>query len=851
MSLHIDHAFGLTGNGVNIGQVEQNVPAVHPNVPRTVRAGDAPLAGDTHPLEVAGIMISNNATNTGMAPDARLFSDGYGNNGIAGTTLTNDNNFLDAIRWQTTIAPVAKVVNSSHQLLLIAGGQPAANGMQKATLGNDWYILQQDFLYVKSAGNAGAQPVTVPGDSYNGLTVGAATNPDALAGVTSARQGPVNRRWNRLADYSNWGTNAAGHSKPDLVAPGGLTDGAAPTGFQMATLAGGFASTANEVGTSFAAPHVSGVAAQLYQLQPGASHRLMKSALVNGADHTVRNRADQPWTAATNGLDAQLGTGFLDAWSSAAQLQAGGGRIGTQEGGLIGGNQTTDVVTLNNVGPDARVVATVVWNRRVNRDAVAPPNETYTVDPNQASFDLLFNRQGGGGASIISGGGASAHLNQVLTQGGNYTLQLRNKGNSANAAQGQYAVAWAVSPPDVNPNSTDPVYFTVRDQIHRVNGAGQDRILEGRIAGLTAVNGRAQADAGGQAVGVETTIFRSAFDGNSGIHRTGVALGLQELAAAVDDHVNDISFGKDDVRGLTFNGGRMFFSVDAYATGLSPRRPGNPQTGVYDEATIVNESAGDVFLSNMLLPGAAPVTNGNAKTRNNPGTDFLHPVGPNSNATYADSYYMGLVGGRVADNEDDVTGLEGLGGKHVNPTARPRDGFIFFTLDRDSPTGRLGDVLVAREDTPNQFRTFASAGQLGLGANDNIDGLCVELLSDLGADGWPVYNPAIDWLLFSVDRDSTGLAGSDLRRESTEGEVAGDVFFGSTTGSNLLYLEGTDLGLQEFALGNSLNWLTDNLDAIDLPDVLVPEPTSAALVVLGALALMRRARRRMVMPVPR
>jgi hypothetical protein len=253
-------------------------------------------------------------------------------------------------------------------------------------------------------------------------------------------------------------------------------------------------------------------------------------------------------------------------------------------------------------------------------------------------------------------------------------------------------------------------------------------------------------------------------------------------------------------------------------------------------------------MSNFLLPGDQPSQNNNAKTKNAPNPDFLRPVGNDTrNFTYADSYYMGLVGGRVADHEDDVTGLEGLGHNVFDSSYKVKDGLYFFTLDRGSPSGHLGEILVAREDMPGQFRVFTTPAQLGLNNTDNIDGLCVQLLGDLGADGWPVYDPARDLILFSVDRDSTGVAGSALRTESEQGEVPGDLFFASVSPGNMLFLEATDLGLQEFALGTSRNWLSDNLDAIDIPD-LVPEPTFgatfAAVMLACVISRKKRGRRR-------
>ena len=42
------------------------------------------------------------------------------------------------------------------------------------------------------------------------------------------------------------------------------------------------------VGTSYAAPHVAGIAAQLYQFAPDTNHKMMKAVLMNAADKTVR-----------------------------------------------------------------------------------------------------------------------------------------------------------------------------------------------------------------------------------------------------------------------------------------------------------------------------------------------------------------------------------------------------------------------------------------------------------------------------------------------------------------------------------------------------------------------------------
>ena len=78
MSAHMEYALGWDGTGVVIGQVEPDLPHAHANVPFIGRLGDvaspyAATSGSRHALEVAGVMISNDPVNRGMAP-ARGFS---------------------------------------------------------------------------------------------------------------------------------------------------------------------------------------------------------------------------------------------------------------------------------------------------------------------------------------------------------------------------------------------------------------------------------------------------------------------------------------------------------------------------------------------------------------------------------------------------------------------------------------------------------------------------------------------------------------------------------------------------------------------------------------------------------
>ena len=334
--------------------------------------------------------------------------------------------------------------------------------------------------------------------------------------------------------------------------------------------------------------------------------------------------------------------------------------------------------------------------------------------------------------------------------------------------------------------------------------------------------------------------------------------GLQTTTDALDDHIGDISFGKDNIKGTLSDGALLYYSVDNYATGRPYQGMGGPNV-IYDEAAVVNEAGGDVFFC-TANPGVVAGANQNpAATRNRPDATLLGNNGGFGTIVHSDSSALGMIGPRTNQNEDDLTGLEGEGNTDTIVTApnpnQPytRDNLVFFTLDRDSVSNERGKVLVARADQIGAYKVFATPNQLGLGANDSIDALCVQLLSgQFDAQGFPIFDPLKDLVLFSVDRDSAGIAGSVLALESTQGEVAGDLFLnGLTVGTNRLYMEGSDLGLLEVgfdgtALGNNYNWLSDNLDALDLPDLrvvaLVPEPTSLGLLAWLAMLMARRRR---------
>ncbi|MDW8343373.1 MAG: S8 family serine peptidase [Verrucomicrobiae bacterium] len=204
----------------------------------------------THATRVTDIAASSHGTFTGVAPASHVYVG----------AVDTDPGIFNAMDWLYRGHGVA-------QFNMSLGAGDNDGGANKLALALDYHMHTYDTLMIKSAGNSGGQ-VTSPGDFYNGITVGA-----------------LNETFTARASFSSYlmqgesGTTVNFWPKPEVVAPG----------VNINTQFLGPAS-----GTSYAAPHVSGIVALLQKgtsSTPGltlgtagnANHLAIKAIIMNSA----------------------------------------------------------------------------------------------------------------------------------------------------------------------------------------------------------------------------------------------------------------------------------------------------------------------------------------------------------------------------------------------------------------------------------------------------------------------------------------------------------------------------------------------------------------------------------------
>jgi hypothetical protein len=440
------------GTGVVMGIVDSGVDDLHPALAGLDSLGNPRMVAEAnfvttelfntgddvagHGTWVTSTVLSRDATYTGMAPDARYINARVLN---SSNGFPNDTPVRNGIGY--AIEQGADIINLSLNFFA-----PNSSGFSQLDLMVDWAAYERGILTTISSGNIGGgngtDAVRGPGSAYNGVSVG-----------------------RTIADLSKVSTDSAGaftsdgRMKPDVVAPGTLLtlanddwEGGAPdwdTGLN---------------GTSFAAPHVAGLMAQMLEagntLGLSTSPLVVKAAILNSADKDVLDRNFNPWqqagttnfagvTNVTQPLDTHSGAGLINGLATAEQYLAGEMAPGLVEPvgwdlHSIGGGQSIDYVIDPSLVAGSTLNATLTWHRHVSRidsgNGIVDADDFFFQQQSLSDLNLQVLRNGNLVAQSVSNVDNVEHLFIDLDRSAHYTLRVF--GASFFSGSEQYALAW-------------------------------------------------------------------------------------------------------------------------------------------------------------------------------------------------------------------------------------------------------------------------------------------------------------------------------------------------------------------------------------------------------------------------
>jgi hypothetical protein len=480
--------YNLTGRKIAIGQVEVGRPgmfgwdkAVSKNRaidPEAVFSRNLPaksnISVDPHAYNVAAVMVSQDKAFPGVAPKARLYSSAVGNTKKIG----QPEECLSAQHIALQNGGDVRAINFSFGEPLARDPRPEAmlDGNALLTLCIDWSSRFHDVVYT-IAGNQGKGGIPIPTDNFNAINVAFSSEREGIfnkvhvSNLASINQGIENRLAGKEFNVGN-------RRAISLVAPGTNIPLLNPDG-----------KLNKSTGTSFASPQVTATVAllqefvdrQLRTKQANWSldarrHQVMKAILLNSTDkiedsgdglrlgmtRTLIDKQNLDWFASVAykdsriPLDAQMGSGHLNAFRAYQQLNSGQWKptapvppIGWDYG-TVNANAFREYSLEKSLKQNSFVAITLSWNRLVELDDTNN-NQEYDLDETFINkglnnLDVYLVKENGNNNEVVVCESVSEvdsveHIFCPVPTNGNYKIRVQFK-QQVNEAIQPYALAW-------------------------------------------------------------------------------------------------------------------------------------------------------------------------------------------------------------------------------------------------------------------------------------------------------------------------------------------------------------------------------------------------------------------------
>jgi hypothetical protein len=500
--------YNLLGRKIAIGQVEVGRPArfgldkaaTENRVVRPAqllyRDGQAQANDfvDEHAANVAGIMVSQDKSVPGVAPEAALYSSAVGLE--QGGEQPEECLSTQAVALQNSDDIRAINFSFGESLQRDPREEAALDGNALLTQCVDWSARVHNTLYV-IAGNQGRGGIPIPTDNFNGMTVANSMLRDGVfrkVNFYSLGSDP------RVVIGRNPETesNVGPRRSVSLVAPGD----------RLATLNPDGAVSGPSTGTSFAAPHVTATVALLQEYGDASirralerpenapirsrwtlnarQHEVMKAVLMNAADkikddgdglrlgmtRTLLDLEEKNWlesdayTDEAIPLNAETGTGHLNAFRAYEQFSPGQWgpdapvpAIGwdyriVAERGTEDVPRFQDYVIEQPLEEGSFISATLAWNRLVelqdtNQNKLYDLDETFEDKGlNNLDVYLMEADEDDTDDSIWSSSSevdSVEHIFHQIPETGQYKLRVVYR-DRVNEAVQPYALAWWAAP---------------------------------------------------------------------------------------------------------------------------------------------------------------------------------------------------------------------------------------------------------------------------------------------------------------------------------------------------------------------------------------------------------------------